>query len=738
MSIPEPNATQVQLPNREELIALADAYGVAHEFWQINGICHQVPDTTLAKVLGAMGADVSSRESVRNAEKAYRDRYWRRILPPCTVMREDRLGAIQVHVPHGAHVQVWVELEEDEKAHKPGRHALTPSTHCAPVTIACEQIDDFTQAREIDGELIGQASFQIPRDIPLGYHTLCARVAPADSAHVIADRAHLIVVPARMRDERLEQSRSWGMMAQLYSVRSKESWGLGDLHDLAQMACTFGKDHADFLLINPLHAGEPVGHMQPSPYLPVSRRFFNPIYIRPEDIPEYKNVSEYGKEQIRALAQPLRAMNTSADLLDRDAVWEAKRQALEIIYSSGRTPERVMQFVRFRKREGQGLDNFALWCALQEKNGGLLSAGLAPLGSPDIEQAREELADRIDFWAWLQWVIDEQLTNAQQAALNAGMSYGICHDLAVGVHPQGADVWALAQAFAPGMNVGAPPDFYNQQGQDWSQPPFNPRALEEMGYVPVRDLARTIMRHAGALRLDHVMGLFRLYWIPQGNSADDGTYVYFNYEAMLGIVLLEAQRAHAIVIGEDLGTVDPWIHDELRDRGVLGTSVFWFEKQDGQWPKEPSFYREDVLATVDTHDLPPAAGYWKGSHVQLRHQLGLLTEPAQEVQAQAARERDYVMRRLKEHGLISDTATQEEIIEAIHAYICCTPSRLIGVSLTDAVGEERTQNQPGTDQEYPNWRIPLGDSSGACVLVEDIAENERYVAIVNAVNTRMG
>ena len=524
------------------------------------------------------------------------------------------------------------------------------------------------------------------------------------------------------------------MMAQLYSVRSAQSWGLGDTEDLRIMAKTFGDDGADFLLINPVHAGEPVGHMQPSPYLPVSRRFFNPIYIRPENIDEWQSLSESQRAELAELSMGLKAASSTSDLIDRAAVWDIKRRALEIVFAQRRSAQREQDFAEFRKQEGAGLENFALWCALQEKNGGLLSSGLMPLGSPDIDEEREALADRIDFWAWLQWVIDEQLEAAQSAALQSGMKFGICHDLAVGVHPHGADVWTQAHAFAHGMQVGAPPDFYNQQGQNWSQPPWNPAALEELEYAPLRNMVRTIARHAGALRIDHVMGLFRLYWIPQGNRPIDGTYVYFNHEAMLGVLLLEAQRAGVVVIGEDLGTVDPWIRDVLHARGVYGTSVFWFEKQSDGWPIEPSGYREDVLATVDTHDLPPALGYWHEDHVTLRAELGLLTEPEDQVRAAAAHERYQVMERLREHQLVGDEPCEQEIIEALHAYICRTPSRLVGVSLTDAVGERNTQNQPGTDQEYPNWRVPLCDPEGEVVFSDAIRTNDRYRSLVEVIN----
>lgn len=711
----EPNTSHLELPTRSQLIALADAYGVAHEYWEVNGTYHEASDDTLSKVLGAMGVDVSSAQSVCAETDKRINREWYRVLPQCTVVTDAHGGEIFVHVPHGASLEVWIETEAESE-----RRDLA-------------QLEDFTEPRDINGVVTGQARFAVPAGLPTGYHTIRARVTPPESAQVLTAKSTLIVAPQSLDNSRLYDSRSWGMMAQLYSVRSAQSWGLGDTEDLRIMAKTFGDDGADFLLINPVHAGEPVGHMQPSPYLPVSRRFFNPIYIRPENIEEWQTLSESQCTELAELSMRLKAASCTSDLIDRAAVWDIKRRALEIVFAQKRSAQREQKFAEFRKREGAGLENFALWCALQEKNGGLLSRGLMPLGSPDIEEEREALADRIDFWAWLQWVIDEQLEVAQCAALQSGMKFGICHDLAVGVHPHGADVWTQAHAFAHGMQVGAPPDFYNQQGQNWSQPPWNPAALEELEYAPLRDMVRTIARHAGALRIDHVMGLFRLYWIPQGNLPIDGTYVYFNHEAMLGVLLLEAQRAGVVVIGEDLGTVDPWVRDVLHARGVYGTSVFWFEKQSDGWPVEPSSYREDVLATVDTHDLPPALGYWHEDHVTLRASLGLLTEPEDQVRAAAAHERYQVMERLREHRLVGDDPCEQEIIEALHAYVCRTPSRLVGVSLTDAVGERKTQNQPGTDQEYPNWRVPLCGADGEVVFSDAIHANDRYRSLVELI-----
>ena len=700
--------------DRENLCRLADAFGVATEFWGYDGSLKQVDDETLVAVLRAMGVHAANNEEIDIALKEKADDPWRQVLPTCVVVRNDRDTPVQVHVPHGWNVELDILLENG------GVREV-------------RQGEDLTEPRTIDGHQIGQATFIIDANTPLGYHTLRARVNYHDDPEIREESTTLIVAPNSLPQGKLANNRAWGVMAQLYSVRSKESWGLGDLNDLTEMGSLFGDLGADYILINPLHAGEPIEPLSPSPYLPVTRRFFNPMYIRPEDIKEVAYLSGPQRSLITWAGETIKKSSTQNTLLDRDASWKAKREALEVIFEAGRSEARQRDFERYRADEGQGLEDFALWCALVEKyRGEEYPERLRDIKSPFVARVRRELAKRIDFWAWLQWIMDEQLEQAQASARAAGMEYGIAHDLAVGVHPAGSDTWTIPEAFAKGMAVGAPPDMYNQQGQNWSQPPWRPDALEKMDYAPLQDMARTVLRHAGALRVDHVMGLFRLWWIPEGASPEKGTYVRFNHEAMVGVLLLEAHRAGAVVIGEDLGTVEPWVRDYLKERGIYGTAIFWFEKDEDGSPKQPHDYRADVLVSVDTHDLPPAAGYLAEEHVDLRVRLGLLVEPEEEVRAEAAEERQKVLARLREHGLIGDDPSEREVVEAMHVYITRTPAPLLCISLTDAVGERRTQNQPGTDQEYPNWRVPLADGTEQVVMVEDLSTNPRLRSLITA------
>ncbi|CAM5635428.1 4-alpha-glucanotransferase OS=Streptomyces alboniger OX=132473 GN=malQ PE=3 SV=1 [Streptomyces alboniger] len=318
-----------------------------------------------------------------------------------------------------------------------------------------------------------------------------------------------------------------------------------------------------------------------------------------------------------------------------------KREALQLVRDVPLGPGRRAAYADYLAEQGEALEDHATWYALAEVHGSdwhPWPAGLRDPRSAETARARGELMDRVDFHRLLAWLTDTQLTAAQGAAREAGMPVGVVHDLAVGVHPGGADAWAQQEYFAAGMSVGAPPDAFNARGQDWGLPPWRPDRLAESGYAPFRHLLRALFRYAGALRIDHVMGLFRLWWVPLGEAPTDGTYVHYDAEAMLAVLVLEASRAGAIVIGEDLGTVEPGVRETLRERGVLGTSVLWFERDwegDGR-PVAPDRWRTDCLATATTHDLPSTAARLTGEHVELRDSLGLLTRPLEEERAEAA------------------------------------------------------------------------------------------------------
>ena len=541
---------------------------------------------------------------------------------------------------------------------------------------------------------------------------------------------------------KVPRKRSWGLTVQLYSVRSRRSWGHGDLHDLADLARWSARYlGASFILINPLHAAEPVIPVSNSPYLPMSRRYLSPLYLRIEDIEEYQLLNPAQRQYVEELAGPLRAASSTPDLIDRDRVWMAKRLALELIHEVGRSPEREAGYRRFAEREGAELAAWASWCALAERHGPDWRRWPAELA--DRERAVRltapgPLAEQAEFHAWLQWLMDEQLAGAQRAALAAGMSIGVIGDLAVGVHPGGSDAWAHQDMLVRGISVGAPPDGFNQRGQDWAQPPWHPQHLAAAGARPLADLLGAAVRHAGGLRVDHVMGLMRLWWIPEGMTPDQGAYVSYDHRLMVGALTEQAAGAGALAIGEDLGTVDPWIRRYLAGQQVLGTEMAWFAREPDGSPLRLPHWRRRCMATVGTHDVPPVSGFVTGDHVRVRAQLGLLKDPEAERKTSELRLSAWRDALAAEHLLpAGPRPSAEEFTVAMYGYLALTPAVLVGVSLADAVGDRRTQNVPGTSDEYPNWRVPLCDREGKAVLLEDLPDIELVQSVVRAASAFM-
>lgn len=702
----------------DALRELAAVNGVATEYWASNGEQITVSEDTLLKTLRALGVELgqASEADLAAALARHHGQAASRPLPPSVVAVAGQTRVFDIHVHHGSPAEVTLHLEDGG--------TRQPS-----------QVDNWQPPREVDGVTWGEASFQLPADLPLGWHRIELR-----SGELTAECA-LIITPSRLSTtDKYLANPAAGIMTQLYSVRSRQSWGMGDFHDLGHLAEVAGAAaDADFLLINPLHAAEPFPPVEDSPYLPTTRRFINPIYLRVEDVPELEQLEDSLREEIAELAAEFRELNTSSEHIERNPIYLAKLEVLRELHALPHTAQRRSDYAAFKKQEGQGLQDFAVWCAQREIDAQSGNAhGMAP-----------DLAESADFYMWLQFLCDEQLTTAQRRAVAAGMSIGVMADLAVGVHPGGADASNLVEVLAPEASVGAPPDPYNQQGQDWSQPPWHPVRIAEAGYRPWRDLLRTVLRHSGGIRVDHILGLFRLYWIPRMQPPGTGTYVTYDHEALVGILALEAERANAVVIGEDMGTFEPWVQDVLADRGILGTSILWFENSPSAGgPRFQGEYRQLALSSVNTHDLPPSAGYLEGEHVALRERLGVLTRDADQEDAEDLSWQNEILDRISAAGGFVDTplngrafggseraerGATADLMVGLHRYIAGTPSALTCTSLVDMVGDKRAQNQPGTTRElYPNWCVPLCDGEENAVLIEDLAGNELFQRIAEA------
>ncbi|TDB88898.1 4-alpha-glucanotransferase [Actinomadura sp. KC216] len=704
----------------DELAGLAGLHGVATRYADWRGREVAVSRDTLVAVLGALGVDASSPSAVRKGLERHRE--GRRSGPPTLIVRRadgsvagQILAALRSRLRPGEHLEVDISTGAAEVLSPPGTEAqgFRPLAELADVPSGWHRLRVRAWTEGTFHPRGGAAGS------PSGRHRIRTRRGRAMSATVLVAPDSLAPPP-----------RSWGFTAQLYSVRSRASWGLGDLHDLADLAAWSGRElGAGFVLVNPLHASEPVPPIAPSPYAPMSRRFPSPIYLRVEDMPEYAALPPEDRERFAAMAARLRARE---GLLDRDAVWTAKMSAFEAMYRL-RGDRRDPELDAFRRREGETAEAFTVWCAIAEEQGTAdwrrWPARLRTHGG------RAEYHDRARFYEWLLWRLDGQLAAAQRAARDAGMPVGIVHDLAVGAPHGSADAWVYGGALAQGVSVGAPPDEFNQRGQDWGLQPWRWRDPGAEDYRPFREMAASALRHGGGVRLDHAMQVSRLWWIPEGASPAEGTYVRCDRDALLACLTWEAERFGGVVVGEDLGTVEPEVRDALADHGVLGTSLLWFERGADERPKPARQWRELSLATVGTHDMPPITGFVHGDHIELRDRLGLLAH------SRAAEEDDHhrilsgwlallraenllatppgqIMRALAE----GSTEHDGEIVTALHDFLTLTPARLIGISLADAVGERRTQNQPGTVDEYPNWRVPLAGSDGAPVLLEDLQD----------------
>ena len=501
----------------------------------------------------------------------------------------------------------------------------------------------------------------LPASVPPGYHRL-------ESA---GRQVRVIVAPPRCPGP---AARMWGWAVQLYGARSAASWGVGDLADLRWLGSWARRSGAGFLLVNPLVAPTPLTPVEPSPYFPSSRLFRNLLYLRIEEVPGADTLP--GLESLAARGRSLNAHQR----LDRDHAWGLKLEALERLWTgTGASPE----FDRFRTAQGPPLQSFATYCVLAELHGRDWRAWPEEYrhpGSAAVRAVATRCPRRVAFHAWLQWLLDRQVARAAAAL-------PIVQDLPIGVDPGGADAWAWQDAMASGVVVGAPPDRYNPLGQSWGLAPFIPGRLVAAGYDPFIQMLRASLRHAGGLRIDHVMGLFRLYWIPDAHAPADGAFVRYPAEDLLAIVALESERAGAFVVGEDLGTIEAGVRERLAARNVLSYRVLWFEE--GALAQLP----ERALASVTTHDLPTIMGLWSGEDVRTLRSLGLQPN---EAAFEAIRER---VRRVVAAG----EASPERVITAVHRHLATAPCALLTATLEDALAVPHRPNVPGAPVGWPNW-----------------------------------
>jgi len=537
----------------------------------------------------------------------------------------------------------------------------------------------------------------------------------------------------------LVDHRAWGLSVQAYALRSARNWGIGDFEDIARMAEFAAELGADFIGLSPLHALFFADASRISPYSPSTRDFLNPLLIAPDRVAGFADLPE--RSELEAELPALR----QTEFIDYPAAHSVKRRALEALFGhfvkSANASEKEA-FEQFCRTQGAALEAHALYEALSEHfvaEGGDAAWVTWPeeYKHPDNLAVRDfarAAKHRIAFHSWLQWTADTQLAEAQARAVAAGMRVGLYLDLAVGISPDGSKSWFNGPAIARHARIGCPPDPFSPTGQDWGLVPFSPVGLAEERFEPFRAVIRSNMQHAGALRIDHAMGLQRLYWIPEGNPATDGAYLAYPFRELLEGVVEESWISRTIVIGEDLGTVPPGFTDTMVRAGLLSYQVFYFTEEGGVW-MQPHDYRREALVCASTHDLPTLKGWWIGNDIDWRLKAGRITEREAVMQRQERmRDRQLLIDALVEAQALAPNATQADSSEvldddlvAIHRFLAKTPCRLFSVQIDDALGAVEQANLPGTMDEHPNWRRKIAAP------IETLGEEPLFRAVAGAV-----
>lgn len=717
---------------------LAAFAGILPEYFDVGGVRHVTSETTKRVLLATMGIDAATDAQASAALADYERRAWTRRLPPVAVFTvEEPTLAIALTLPAAlARRQLgWTLTRETGEV---VRGTLTP-----------ERSPAMAERR------LGEMQFTRYR-----YDLTAAGVAPAEGYHRFeldadtdAERAAttLIVAPARCyRPPALAgDGRVWGLALQLASLRSRRNWGSGDFGDLTALIDFAADAGAGAIALNPLHALKAVEPQQASPYSPSSRLFGNPLYLDIEAIPEFaicelarRAVAEAGfQAQLRALR--------ATELVDFAGLAAAKREILELLYRCfrdrhrGTGDARDAAFEAFLAGGGEALRGHALFEAIAEK---LHAEGLTgaadwrrwpePLrdahGAAAARFAKEN-AERVELHAYLQWQFEAQLDAAAARAADRGLGVGLLHDLAVGIDPGGSERWSDPRLYASVAAVGAPPDVYQPAGQNWGLPPLIPDGLRDAAYAPFIATLRRNMRGAGALRIDHVMGLLRLYWVPDGAGAQAGAYVGYPFDDLLGVLALESQRNRCLVVGEDLGTVPPEVVAGMRRCGILSLRPLYFESGPDGEVVGPERFLHEAVVSIGTHDLPTLRGYWQGHDLDVRRSLGQFAAPGALDAQRSLREADRarILRALQREGLLEGVenprAWSPTLADAVHRFLARTPTKLLLFAMEDVFGQIEQINVPGTIDEHPNWRRKLAHE------LEDWVREPGVRALIDAV-----
>lgn len=699
-----------------DLDRLAERVGIEPFFHDIWGNRTEVSAEAKRALIAALGYATGSEAEIAASLAAVESAPWRRLAPPVLVVGEDEAILLPLTVPDSEldSPVVWTLTEENGAVH---------SGEARPTALTLQAVT------LLDGAAVRRLALPLPLRLPLGYHALTLRLGSREAT------LSLIVAPERCftPEEVVAGGRSWGLGVQLYGVRSAGNWGMGDFSDLADLAELAAGRGAGMVGLNPLHALFAADPHHYSPYAPSHRGFLNILYIDPVAVPELAECPEARDLIGGPVFQRDLAKARASELVDYPAVAALKRPVLERLFrtfqrrhlESGAPSPRADAFRAFEAEGGETLRRFALFEALHEHVFGAdftrwdwrsWPEGYRDPASPEVASFAAAHPDQIGFFQYLQWLADEQLGEAAARGRAAGLTFGFYRDLAVAISPGGAAAWAEPGAIAVDARIGCPPDPFALKGQNWGLAPFSPSGLVEAAYRPFIAVLRANMRHAGVLRIDHVMALQHLYWIPPDGGI--GGYLSYPFRDLVRLVALESRRNRCVVIGEDLGTVPEGFRPAMAKAGILSCRVFYFERgRDGGF-LPPEAYPAGALVTATTHDLATLAGFWQGRDLAWRTRLGLYPTPEMRDGEAQARDHDRwrLLDALARAGVLPDrlhprhgrlAPLDDELVAAIYAFLARSPAQVLMVQIEDLLLEPEQPNLPGTVAEHPNWRRRL-------------------------------
>ncbi|MGA2134143.1 MAG: 4-alpha-glucanotransferase [Bryobacteraceae bacterium] len=703
----------MQSENYGQLLDLAARlWRVDPEYWDIWGRHHVTSDDTKRAILKGLGVRAETVASLRESIEARRHKEWTRLAPPCLVVTQGSPIELPVHATGDlTHAVAYIDVREEHGGVQSYDFALASFPECG--------------AADVDGERYVRKQLPLPATLPLGYHDVEVRLGSRSQV------TRMIVAPTRAyaHPALAHGGKAAGIALALYGLRSARNWGCGDLRDLRAIVDWTAQDaEASFISLNPLHAIYNRRPYNTSPYLPECIFYPNYLYLDVESIADFQNSARARRLWSDPETERQLSVLRDSEFVEYEQVsaWKLrflKLAFVEFLREYRAQSARALEFRGFLKAEGDLLERFATYSALDEylhsRNPDLWTwpdwpAPYRDPDSPETEAFRKKHWRRVLFYSYVQWQLAEQLAAVQAYTREKGLSIGLYHDLALATDRFGADLWAQRPFFVSGCRVGSPPDDFAPKGQDWGFPPPCSEEHRENGYRLFTESIRKNCRHGGALRIDHVMRFFRLFWIPEASDATHGAYVRENYEDLIRILALESVRQKVVMIGEDLGTVEPFVRETLDRFGILSYRLFYFEKRPGGEFKTYREYPERALVSSTTHDLPTLAGFWTGEDIEARRRAGMFPDDAtyrRQVQERAA-EKQKMLDLL--HGLdllpayVPRSATllpeiTGELHNAVIGFLALTPSQLLAVNQEDLTKEIAQQNLPATTWQYPNW-----------------------------------